>query len=510
MANKNTLKITTARTSYDTVVVNIVANDVDNRECCQEQTRFAPLPPPFDDVLIKITVNSDWYVEFKAFCGLNKQTRLCLTSKVVKNGRELDLTAAYPMRGSISGRIDANQLIHFFNEDDSIVFQCTVKFDDSTLFDKYLHDVSMYESGINCDLTLLTEHKPLNANAEVLRSHSRPFTELIANSKDDDVVTLPEDYDTLAEMVFALHTGYARLADENLALKLLELANVYEISSIVDQCVVFLCRTMSPRAVAAIVEQSEVKIMNVSQLEESDRTVVINNLDSEDDVQTVKPKSTISEPNLAQSSEGTSIEIVSPQPSPQTDDSDSIYVVNCPEDLGQSHYCDSNCAHGDSNLEHLSGHTSLSSIVPLGEEVGGDDYTFVDPVELNIDQNPDQRRAFWRQRRCEFFEQLFVDGKGADVTLMVGRREIRASKFVLSASSPVFEELFKSSNHVQIENVDHDEMYSLIRSMYSGIVDINDVVAARKLAKLATDYAVDFALQQAEEYLRNAQEQQAN
>lgn len=65
-----------------------------------------------------------------------------------------------------------------------------------------------------------------------------------------------------------------------------------------------------------------------------------------------------------------------------------------------------------------------------------------------------------------------------DVTLKVGKREIRAHRLILSAASPYFEAMFmsglreKDQEEVEIHSVDEKHLQLLVEFIYSGELNL--------------------------------------
>jgi len=113
---------------------------------------------------------------------------------------------------------------------------------------------------------------------------------------------------------------------------------------------------------------------------------------------------------------------------------------------------------------------------------------------------------------CELFEvneklaDAFDSRKGADITLVAGGQEIAVSKFILIINSSVFETMFsgdwsEKDGRVVIDDIEYDTMRSLIKSMYTGIVDMCEPVAAVKLFNAADKYAVESVKNHAKNYV---------
>lgn len=97
---------------------------------------------------------------------------------------------------------------------------------------------------------------------------------------------------------------------------------------------------------------------------------------------------------------------------------------------------------------------------------------------------------------AELFLQAYKDGKCADVELMFFEHSIKASKFVLVCHSPVFEKIFEESQfcktkRVQIDNCRYEVMDELVRGMYCGRLEANDLDFAIELYKAAETYETD-------------------
>ena len=72
------------------------------------------------------------------------------------------------------------------------------------------------------------------------------------------------------------------------------------------------------------------------------------------------------------------------------------------------------------------------------------------------------------------FGSLLSSGESSDVTLVIGRKELKAHKFVLSTRSPVFKTMFqvdmkeKLTNRVKIEDVELPVFQEMLTFMYTG------------------------------------------
>ena len=531
MANNECLDIVAARMSYDTVTIHIAAKNIDNHSNgLQSFTRFVQLPQPFTDLIVKCELTSEWFIDLKVFASLSSYANVQLTTYIVKNGEMMDLHSFYPMTSSVYGRLDTNKLMQWFHEDGSLHFQAVIKSNDTCLFEKYVHVVDTYEKGHNADMTLLTEHQPINANKAVLVQHSRVFEDMIRTSQDEGVISLPEEADVMSELVFSMHTGHARLANVNFALKLLELSLTYGVESVKNQSYVYLCREMSPASVRSLMNPTESNATNTYPTEEEedlqesrDSIKLINKSQDLDclpnDFNDDHFAKSVCQPSLTEyinvkltdddtvhlsteiidamveggENKSDSIEIVSPATLPETDESDSIYVVSDAEE--------------PSNEQLMSHRTSVSSIVALGEESTCDSYTFVDKFTNGEYDSFEHEHKKFALAKIEELGNWFETERGADVTLIMNGQKLRASKLFMVNSSSVFEELLRAANEVTIAGIDYEVMRALVKSFYVGYVDIPDVLFALRLINAADNYKVKQAKTQAEEYIRQAQEQ---
>lgn len=98
-------------------------------------------------------------------------------------------------------------------------------------------------------------------------------------------------------------------------------------------------------------------------------------------------------------------------------------------------------------------------------------------------------------KELQDFETLLLNELFADLRLVVGDEKLPAHRNILAVRSPVFLEIFTSSKHehileIEISDVDNDAIREMLRFMYTGHTDYLEENMARKLLVLANKYQI--------------------
>ena len=106
-------------------------------------------------------------------------------------------------------------------------------------------------------------------------------------------------------------------------------------------------------------------------------------------------------------------------------------------------------------------------------------------------------------------EDRYDSGVGLDFTFLVDGREIKASKYILSANSHVFDAMFNNDwkdsreGRVDIVDVEFEVMDTFIRALHGIEMKLKDITMAIKLMIVADMYQVERLQFLAETYVKN-------
>lgn len=105
-------------------------------------------------------------------------------------------------------------------------------------------------------------------------------------------------------------------------------------------------------------------------------------------------------------------------------------------------------------------------------------------------------------------EKMFEDGLWADIVLVSESKEMKVSKNILAARSPVFAAMFlreleeTKTGRVNITDVEYEPLRGLVKFLYTGTIELDDVEFALKVLVAADKYDVQSLKNVAEDYIR--------